>query len=347
MFIRKFNCFLYIIENLTTTHNRNEIKCFDNPLIFTEYSKFHQRNVAENQYKKFLIYVCNDICGGYGNRIHGITMSLLFAILSNRIFLIQMNYPFDINKLLHPNVIEWNSIKYRDIKNSITKDFYLIDKSGLDKNWKSFSKELFNPNINVITLHTNLGFFWYYKIFDDKWSKLFRDQFNITKDHNILTYGCVIRYLFTYDKVVTDAINKEMQELSLTSGLYVSIHFRSNEEVEKLTYRDPRPSLKRGIEIANQMSNKLNKTFKVYLISDSYKVDKIASTEYSGQITVSHVVKVHIDHKKGPLFEGFIGVIVNIEVAAKGVVFIKSAGSTFSDLIESTGQFNKDMVVYL
>ena len=289
--------------------------------------------------------MCNEICGGYGNRIHGITMSLLFAILSNRIFLIQMKHPFDINRLLHPNVIKWNSTEYVDIKNCIYKDFRLIDKLGLDKNWASFSKDLFNSNINVITLHTNLGFFWYYKIFDDKWSKVFHEWFNITKDHNILTYGCVIRYLFAYDKVVTNAINKEMQELSLTSGLYVSIHFRSYEEAKKITYRDPRPSLKRGIEIANQMSNKFNKTFKVYLISNSYKVDKIASTEYNGQITVSHVEKVHVDRSKGPLYKGFIGVIVNIEVAAKGAVFIKTAGSTFSDLIESTGQFNKDTVI--
>ena len=274
-------------------------------------------------------------------------MSLLFAILSNRIFLIQMKYPFDINKLLHPNVIKWNSIEYTGIKHFINKEFRLIDKSGLDRNWASFSKELFNPNINVITFHTNLGFLWYYKIFDDKWSKLFRDQFNITKDHNILTYGCVIRYLFAYDKVVTDAIKKEMQELSLTSGLYVSIHFRSYQEVENMPYRDPNAHLKRGIKVANEMSNKLNKTFKVYLVSDSYKVDKIASSEYNGQITVSHVEKVHVDRGKGSLYEGFIGVIVNIEVAAKAAVFIKTAGSTFSDLIQSTGQFSKDAVVYL
>ena len=274
-------------------------------------------------------------------------MSLLFAILSNRIFLIQMKHPFDINKLLHPNVIKWNSIEYTGIKNFINKEFRLIDKSGLDRNWASFSKELFNPNINVITFHTNLGFFWYYKIFDDKWSKLFRDQFNITKDYNILTYGCVIRYLFAYDKVVTDAIKKEMQELSLTSGLYVSIHFRSYQEVENMPYRDPNAHLKRGIKVANEMSNKLNKTFKVYLVSDSYKVDKIASSEYNGQITVSHVEKVHVDRGKGSLYEGFIGVIVNIEVAAKAAVFVKTAGSTFSDLIQSTGQFSKDAVVYL
>ena len=88
---------------------KNESNCFGNPLTFTNYAVFHQSKLAKHQYKKFLIYVCNEMCGGYGNRIHGITMSLLFAILSNRIFLIQMKHPFDINRLLHPNVIRWNS----------------------------------------------------------------------------------------------------------------------------------------------------------------------------------------------------------------------------------------------
>ena len=334
-------------HNQFTDDNRNESHCFGNPLAFSNYAAFHQKKLAENQYKKFLIYECNGYCGGYGNRIQGITMSLLFAILSDRIFLIQMKHPFDISKLLHPNVIQWNSTVYTDIKNSTNKNFWLIDKSRLDRNWASFSKDIFNPDINAITLHTDLGFFWYYKIFDDKWRKLFHDQFNITQDHYILTYGCVIQYLFAYDKVVTEAIKKEMQELSLTSGLYVSIHFRSYQEVVKIPYRDPNPFLKRGIKVANEMSNKLNKTFKVYLVSDSYKVDKIATSEYNGQITVSHVEKVHVDRGKGSLYEGFIGVMVNIEVAAKGAVFIKTASSTFSDLIESTGQFNKDRVVYL
>ena len=47
------------------------------------------------------------------------------------------------------------------------------------------------------------------------------------------------------------------------------------------------------------------------------------------------------------LIDGFVGVLVNIEVAAKSSVFIRSGktGSTMANLIESIGQFSKCSVV--
>ena len=107
-----------------------------------------------------------------------------------------------------------------------------------------------------------------------------------------------------------------------------------------------------GVEIANNMLMNSNKSFKVYFITDSFKAKEIANTKYNGQVLTSHVKEVHIDEDKEFLFEGFIGVIVNIEVAAMGAVFvrtvfIRSANSTFSDMIESIGQVNKNSVVKL
>ena len=318
--------------------------CFTNPMVFTDYAKFHQQNLVRKNKGNFLIYVCTGVCGGYGNRIHAITMSLLFAILSNRTFLIQMNHPFDINRLLHPNAIKWNYTGYRNMKNMIKKDFNLMDNPSLKQNWTLFSKELFNPDVNIVQFRTNLGFLYYYEVLDDKWSKLLRDHFNITKENNILTYGCVVRYLFTYDKIVTDAIKKEMQELGLIPGLYVSVHFRSFWDAPGQNLPIPGPFISRGVKIANSMSKNSNKTFKVYFVTDSQEAKEMANTKYKGQILTSHVKEVHVDKDSESLFEGFIGVIVNIEVAAMGAVFVRS-GSTFADLIESIGQFNKNSII--
>jgi len=315
-------------------------------VVFTNYAKFHQQTLAQKQKGNFLIYECNSLCGGYGNRIQGITIALMFAILSNRTFLIQMNYPFDINRLLHPNVIKWNYTGHMHIKHRTRKTFDLIDKSGLDHYWPSFSKELFNPSINIITFHNNLGFSWYFDKFDDNWNKRFYDWFNVTRDNCISTYGCVVRYLFTYDEAITGAIKKEMQELSLIPGLYVSVHFRSFPELH--VHYNPYRYFDCAVKIANQMTSNSSFSFKVYLMSDSEEADKIASTNYSGQITVSHLKKIHVDRPKhlpqNDVYEGFIGLLVNVEVAAKGAVFIRS-GSTLSDLIESIGQFDKDSVI--
>ena len=323
--------------------------CFTNSMVFTNYAKFHQQSLVQKHKGNFLIFMCTGQCGGYGNRIHGITMSLLFAILSNRTFLIQISHPFDINRLLHPNAVKWNYTGYRNMKNMIKKDFNLRNFGPLKKKWPSFPKELFNPDVNIITLYNNLGFSYYFQVFDDKWNKLLRDHFNITKENNILTYGCVVRYLFTYDKIVTDAIKKEMQELGLIPGLYVSVHFRSFWDAPG-SNPIPGPLLSRVVEVANNMSKNSNKTFKVYFVTDSQEAKEMANTKYSGQILTSHIKEVHVDKDRISIFEGFIGVIVNIEVAAMGAVFVrtvftKSANSTFSDMIESIGLVNKNSVI--
>ena len=324
-------------------------QCLTDAALFTDYTRFHQQSLVQTHKGNFLIFVCNDgMCGGYGNRIQGITMSLLFAILSKRIFLIQMKNPFDINILLHPNAIKWNYTGYLNTAHN-TKYFELMDNSGLDKNWPSFSKELFNPDITVVTMRTNLGLSGYFKIFNDEWTKLFHQRFNVTYDNNIVTYGCVTRYLFTYDKRITNAVSKEIQELGLTPGLYVSAHFRSYHDASDHPHPSPYPYLDCAVMIANEMANLTNATFKVYLITDLEKADKIASTEYNGQISTSHVTKVHVDQTKDMppdyVLEGFIGLLVNIEVAAKGVVFIRAKESTVSDLIESIVKVNKGSVI--
>jgi len=88
----------------------------------------------------------------------------------------------------------------------------------------------------------------------------------------------------------------------------------------------------------------------IYFISDSNAADTIANTYYAGAIVTSHVSKIHVDRTDGlhfsmdSLIDGFVGVLVNIEVAAKSSVFIRS-GSTMADLIESIGQFSNCAVI--
>jgi len=86
--------------------------------------------------------------------------------------------------------------------------------------------------------------------------------------------------------------------------------------------------------------------FQVYFISDFEEVDKMVTDVYAGKIVTSMVSRIHIDRSEelhlsmDSLIDGFIGVLVNIEVAAKGAAFIRS-GSTMADLIKSIEHFSK------
>ena len=305
--------------------------------------------MTEQREGRFLKYVCNTRCGGYGNRIQGITVALMFAILSNRTLLIEMKYPFDINALLHPNAIQWN---YTPTNKANSQHYILQDEYNLDRYWSRFSVALYDSGIDMIEVTTNLGFFWYFKKFDNEWTKLFNEWFGVSQNNNMFSYGCVSQYLFTYDKRVTDAIDKEMQQLQLTPGQYVSAHYRTQAIAGDAHLKDPinpLPYFRCGTMIANFLGNASN-PFRVYFISDSTAVDVITNTSYSDQIVTSHVSKIHIDRSDklhlsmDTLVDGFVGVLVNIEVAAKGAAFIRP-GSTMADLIESIGQFSKCSVV--
>ncbi|XP_065890776.1 uncharacterized protein [Dysidea avara] len=314
--------------------------------VFTHYAEFHKQVVTQQREGRFLKYVCNSRCGGYGNRIQGITVALMLAILSNRTLLIEMKHQIDINILLHPNAIQWN---YVPTTINSSQHVALIDWGNLQNNWATFSEALYDLNTDMITVGTNLGFFWYFRVFNDKWTKQFHDAFGISQNYNVFSYGCVSKYLFTYDKRVTDAIDKEIQELQLIPGKYVSAHYRTQAIAGDARLKDqinPLPYFRCGVMIASV----LGKSYQVYFISDFEEVDKMVTDIYDGKIVTSNVTKMHIDRSDvlhlsmDSLIEGFIGVLVNIEVAAKGAVFIRS-GSTMADLIESIGQFSKCSVV--
>ena len=252
-----------------------------------------------------------------------------------------MTYPFDINILLHPNAIQWN---YK-FKVAHVQQFVLIDSVNLRKNWPRFSEAIFNSSIDLIEIKLNLGLLWFFKVFDDRWTKIFHDVFSVSQNDHKFLYGCAYRYLFTYDRRVTDAIDKEMRQLKLTPGKYVSVHYRSQMMAGDALYGhnvsiDPFPYFKCGIKIADKLGN----DYLVYFISDLEEVDKMVTDIYADRIVTSQVNKLHVDRfgknlSMDSIIDGFVGVLVNIEVAAKGAAFVQS-GSTFSDLIESIRQFN-------
>lgn len=58
-------------------------------------------------FKKTLIYSCRSFCGGWGDRLRGILSAYILALLSNRRFLIDMNFPCDIEKGIQPHRVDW------------------------------------------------------------------------------------------------------------------------------------------------------------------------------------------------------------------------------------------------
>jgi hypothetical protein len=67
--------------------------------------------------EKTMIYSCQSFCGGWGDRLRGIMSVYVLALLTNRHFMIDMNYPCDISKVLVPNFVNWTYVKSSIAKN--------------------------------------------------------------------------------------------------------------------------------------------------------------------------------------------------------------------------------------
>ncbi|CAF4668055.1 unnamed protein product [Rotaria sp. Silwood1] len=66
-----------------------------------------------------ITYLCREWCGGWGDRLRGITSTFILAILSRRRFYIDMPYPCEVTKFLKPNLYDWKPIKYESYRKQL------------------------------------------------------------------------------------------------------------------------------------------------------------------------------------------------------------------------------------
>jgi hypothetical protein len=56
---------------------------------------------------KTIKFQCTSICGGLGDRVRGLIMAYLFALLSNRRLVVDMRWPCDFTDYFQPNFYKW------------------------------------------------------------------------------------------------------------------------------------------------------------------------------------------------------------------------------------------------
>lgn len=87
------------------------------PSWIESYIEFHNEHVMiDNRTKearlkpgtKFLLYRCDNLCGGIGDRINGMVTLFYVAMTTNRVLLIDHERPSALTDVLVPNRIQWN-----------------------------------------------------------------------------------------------------------------------------------------------------------------------------------------------------------------------------------------------
>lgn len=130
---------------------------------------------------KYLVYTCNQPCGGWGDRTRKIIGAYLLSLVLNRTFIINMTWPCSINQFLEPNFILWN----QTIKNPSQRTNLTVN--SLTANDKDYSDVLSWRNIDVI--HFKVKDLGYYSLL------LWRDDFYRILHYH---YGIHRSYLFLH-----------------------------------------------------------------------------------------------------------------------------------------------------
>ena len=348
-------------RNTTNKFNTNPVtpsKWFPNAKLCAEndvwqkYADFHASVLSgkQKQRGKFLIYDCTNKdpkykCGGYGNRMHGITVLLILAMLTEYVFLIQMTNPVDINTYLLPNAIQWN---YTLPEEYISRNVDLFI-GNFYAHYKPLEATLLagNDEYDVIRVRINLGLFYYLVAVGDVMVENMLSKFNLKSQYDaIMLYGCAFNYLFNYQPRVIQAIDSLQTELGLETGKFIALHIRSHindgSVFNPLHLEFPfKLMFECATMAAKSLRDKLNiSKVPIFLTTDHQSIIEFAKQRYENMFVFSRAPKFHVDHTKysgakanSQYNNGMIGILSDIEICSRAAVLVRSADSTFSELM--------------
>ncbi|CAF0906733.1 unnamed protein product [Brachionus calyciflorus] len=122
--------------------------------IFKRYYEFNGE-YYDDANPKYILYECVELCGGWADRLKGLFSIYAWSLITKRNFRIYLTHPCNLESLVKPNKIKWNSpmihngIDIQKSKKFTTSHLDFID--DLD-----FKKNIQFIDINEIESQTNL-----------------------------------------------------------------------------------------------------------------------------------------------------------------------------------------------
>ncbi|CAH1777442.1 unnamed protein product [Owenia fusiformis] len=104
------------------------------------------KHIQENSEAKYIVYLCPGMCGGWGDRMTGITSTFMWSLVTKRKFVIQHHHPCALTKVYVSNHVNWSI----NLPKGLTQtQRYLID------NEQFSPKEIGTPNTHIEKRYSN------------------------------------------------------------------------------------------------------------------------------------------------------------------------------------------------
>lgn len=233
-------------------------------------------------------------CGGYGNRIQAITIGLIMAMLTNRVFLLEMTYPVNLLNYITPNAIQWDvAIVPRSI---VTHDLY--GPARIRRYWSSFVNDILTDGgVELIEFRSNEGFNYFYPeiVKSPEILQRFVSLGADSRTDYAGLYGCTVKFLFNPRPVTTQSVTSQLSSLGLVTGKYVAVHVRTSISSldcgpRHATANEWKKFLECGIRTSQLLARKLGiDSVPIYLASDEDVVKEYAIQNFGSQVVFSQV----------------------------------------------------------
>ena len=266
-----------ICLNSEITSSKEDPKMYFVPLI-----------EKSNQYKRrYLIYHCENFCGGLGDRFRGIVNSFILALITNRTYGIHHTMPCPLQNFLRPNKYNW--VVNQTLKGGITSKVYdLIDHTTLPSpNMTSHLKE------DIVYVRMNRDI-----------TVRLMDQVDVPKRIPWLTkfsvaklFESVLSHLFVLSEDLQTDID-EFKKQHVQGNKTVCVHYRTGKNPTNPNDDEERYG-NRYLKDVWKFLSKFNMSGHViYIASDSEHVKREAKTRYPERFIDIHGKILHVDRSK-------------------------------------------------
>ena len=307
--------------------------------------------LLEGKVKKIrtLTWYCDSGCAGLGDRVRGIGFSLMLAIISNRLFLIQWRQPFEVerqNNIFVPAAIDWNLDQaLADTLSKLSTEFVrLPSRSSREERVRRIEEYIISTEYRHVRIRTNIHFnnivnLRLSQIFDNRIPEKQRFQIivNVANGREIprSIQGVLVRYLLKFSPPVLEKADELFKEIYMSdTQQYVVANIRSgflgtfNERTRKMAVTPRR--WEAIVDPAVKKNKQLGTNAPILLCTDSDKVKSWAGEQYNGTVVSIPRKPIHV----GKIFKN-VDDKSNAEIETVAEVVIMSRASflfkTFSN----------------
>ena len=287
-----------------------------------------------------LTWYCNSGCGGLGDRIRSIGFSLMLAMISDRLLLVQWRQPFEVgrqNNIFEPAAIDWNVDQVlvdKLSKLSTASVTILMPGSSKSQRANLIEKFITNSEHRHVRIKTNIvfnGFVELHQLLTAKTleNKRYQVLINETRGETPVLpdsiHGVFVRYLFKFSPPVLEKADQIMKEMNMSDiEEYGVANIRSgflgtlNEEAP-YNYTIHSQQWEVILDQAVNKSEQLGIHVPVVLCCDSEKVKSWAQAHYTGKVISIPGKPVHVDYIR-------VADKLNAEIqtAAEGVIMSRA-----------------------